>query len=126
MNLLKYSLLIGYCAALVWLSLASSLPQTGLDWPHKDKLGHALAYALMTLLAAWVWSRGASLTLKGLVLGLLFAMVFGGVMEFLQGLVTPARQAEWWDLFANFSGGLIVFFGGLRWLVRREKLNSRA
>lgn len=125
MNLLKYSLLIGYCAALVWLSLASSLPQTGPDWPHKDKLGHALAYALMTLLATWVWSRGAGLTLKGLVLGLLFAMVFGGGMELLQGLAAPARQAEWWDLFANFSGGLIVFLGGLGWLFRSRQINSR-
>jgi len=124
-NLFRHSLLILYCAALAWLSLSSSLPQTGPDWLHKDKLGHALAYALMTLLAAWAWSGQQGLSRKGLVLGLVFAMGFGGALEILQGVVSRARHAEWWDLAANISGGLLVFGGGLWWLARRRKLNPR-
>ena len=92
----------------------------------KDKFGHALAYGLMTLLGAWAWSRGRSITSKGLLLGLISAMIFGVLMEVLQGLLTPHRQAEWLDLVANLAGGLLMCAVCLMWLKGREDLKARA
>lgn len=126
MTFLKIVLFSCYALALVWLSLASDPPQPQFSWPHKDKFGHALAYGLLTLLGAWTWSRGAFVTTKGLFLGLTSAMIFGVLMEILQGLLTPHRQAEWLDLAANLVGGLLVFAGCLLWLKRCETLRIRA
>lgn len=126
MTFFKILLFSCYALVLVWLSLAADPPQPQLSWPHKDKFGHALAYGLMTLLGAWAWSRGRSITSKGLLLGLISAMIFGVLMEVLQGLLTPHRQAEWLDLVANLAGGLLMCALCLMWLKGREDLKARA
>lgn len=126
MTLIKIILFSCYALVLVWLSLAADPPQPQFSWPHKDKFGHAAAYGLMTLLGAWTWSRGSLITLKGLFIGLTSAMIFGVLMEALQGLLTPHRQAEWLDLVANLAGGLLVCAVGLMWLKRREGIKDRA
>jgi VanZ family protein len=112
----------GYALTLLWLSLASDPPQPQVSWPHKDKIGHALAYGLMTLLGGWALSRGRIMTLRHLAWGLGIAMIFGGSMEILQGLMTVHRHAEWLDLAANLAGGLTVFAVGWWWLKRRDDL----
>lgn len=126
MTFFKILLFSCYALVLIWLSLAADPPQPQLSWPHKDKFGHALAYGLMTLLGAWAWSRGSFITMKGLLIGLTSAMFFGVLMEVLQGLLTPHRQAEWLDLAANLAGGLLVFAACLPWLKRRKGLKARA
>ncbi|MDO3379928.1 VanZ family protein [Geoalkalibacter halelectricus] len=93
-------------------------------WPHKDKVGHFLAYALMTLLGAWAWSGRRALTRRGLYTGLLIAAVFGGLMEILQGTLTTHRHAEFADFLANLGGALTAFAGGWWWVRRRNGVAS--
>ena len=91
---------IVYLACLVWLSLAPSLPSLPglLAW---DKLQHAGAYGLMTLLGglAMGYDRRAGWYYSALV-----AVAFGGFMEILQGACTVNRSADWFDLAADAVG----------------------
>ena len=106
---------------MLWLSLTSSPPQISgvLGW---DKLLHACAYGLLTLLIvqfllyaplnsgnAW-WQAG------------FVAICCGGLIEILQLLANTGRTAEWWDLFADAVGAFLAYvifrkfpgLGGLR------------
>lgn len=92
--------------AILWLSLTPSPPQLPgvLGW---DKLLHAGAYGLLSLLIAQAllclsfsfqqaWWRAA-----------LAAVVYGALLEILQMLVQTGRTAEWWDLFADALGAFV-------------------
>ena len=96
-----------WAGSIAWLSLIPSPPQIQgmLGW---DKLQHAGAYGLLSLLAAqtmhslprvkidnaW-WYAGLS------------TLCFGGLMELLQLAMQAGRTAEWWDLAADALGILI-------------------
>jgi VanZ family protein len=89
---------------IAWLSLIPSPPQIPglLGW---DKLQHAGAYGLLSLLIAQAfrtlprvqpqkaWWRAA-----------LAALCFGGLLEILQLVMQAGRTAEWWDLAADALG----------------------
>ncbi len=91
-------------AVMVWISLVPSPPHLpGLfGW---DKLQHAGAYGVLTLLgglavrydrrAAWLGSAAV-------------AVAVGGLMEILQGTCTLHRTADWLDLTADAVGALAV------------------
>jgi VanZ family protein len=122
MYFVKIALFFAYSLCLLWLSLTSAPPGEDLSWPwpHKDKVGHFLAYALMTLLGAWTWSRGHFPTKRGLLTGLIVAAAFGALMELLQGTLTTHRHAEAADLVANLAGSLAVFAAGWWWLSKKR------
>lgn len=93
-----------WAGIIAWLSLIPSPPQIPdlLGW---DKLQHAGAYGLLSLLIAQtlhtfphlqpekVWWRAA-----------LAALCFGSLMEILQLVMQVGRTAEWWDLAADALG----------------------
>ncbi len=99
--------LFTYICVLFWLSLTSNPPQIPgvLGW---DKLQHAGAYGLLSLLIAqaflclpgnrpdrtW-WYAG------------LTAVGYGGLLEILQLVALTGRTAEWWDLFADAVGAFL-------------------
>ena len=80
-----------------------------------DKIGHFIAYAILSLNALFVWQQ-RPLKFK-IVLGL--AMVgYGLLMEFLQGFV-PGREVSAYDLLANSIGvgiGYLLFSRVKRYL----------
>ncbi|MDD2898599.1 MAG: hypothetical protein PHI31_07775 [Desulfuromonadaceae bacterium] len=83
---------------ILWLSLmpASSAP-SGLGW---DKLNHAGAIAVITLLAylslqSRRWAAGAAF---------LYGMFLGVLIELLQAALTTTRFAEWGDVAADLVG----------------------
>ena len=93
---------------LLWLSLTSSPPQLPgvLGW---DKLLHAGAYGLLTVLIAQLlvylfFDSGKFWWRAGLA-----AIAYGGLLEILQLLAQTGRTAEWWDLCADAFGAFIAY-----------------
>jgi len=105
--------------ALLLVSLATlpAFPAGG--WIAWDKLHHAVAYAVLTLLG------GRSLVLLGLrpcrgwSLSAGFSLFFGAVLEILQMSLTTHRTAEWGDLFADGIGAGAVCLAA--WLAYRRR-----
>jgi VanZ family protein len=96
--------LASWAILLVCLSLApaESMPSMGFfTW---DKLLHAASYSTLTILI--VWAYAGRLSLRGVSLGWICApaILFGGLMEICQGLLTSNRTAELGDLLANATG----------------------
>lgn len=104
--------------AILWLSLTPSPPSVPslLSW---DKLRHALAYALLTLLLGRalvpLWSRPRA----GWDVAAALAVGYGAVMELAQGLLTEARCADVGDLLANAAGAAAVLLAVRRRNPRR-------
>ncbi len=96
--------LASWAILLVCLSLApaESMPSMGFfTW---DKLLHAASYFTLTILI--VWAYVGRLSLRGVPLGWICvpAILFGGLMEICQGLLTTNRTAELGDFLANGTG----------------------
>ena len=105
-HILRLSIPVLWALIILWLSLTSSPPQLPgvLGW---DKLLHAGAYGLLSILLAqaflcppfsmnkpW-WSAGIA------------AVVYGALLEILQLLSQTGRTAEWLDLFADAIGACV-------------------
>lgn len=87
---------------LVLLDIVLSLAPSGAAAPLvPDKVTHFSTYFL---LAFWFVSLAARKRFTAVTA----VIALGGVLELLQGL-TPARQPEWLDLFANTAGALLAF-----------------
>ncbi len=68
-----------------------------------DKLIHLLAYCLLTF--SWIIALQQQLKKEKVIYVLAFSIfVFGIVIEVLQGVLTPYRQADYVDVIANFLG----------------------
>jgi len=105
---IRLSAPILWALIMLWLSLTSSPPQISgvLGW---DKLLHACAYGLLTLLIAQFLlytplNSGKAWWQAGLV-----AVCYGGLIEILQLLAHTGRTAEWWDLFADAVGAFLAY-----------------
>lgn len=96
-----------WAGTILWLSLTSNPPQIQgvLGW---DKLLHAGAYGLLSLLLAQfllcVFGRNSS---KAWWYAGFAAVCFGALLEILQLVVQTGRTAEWWDLFADAVGAFL-------------------
>lgn len=106
----RLALPILWAAVICWLSLTSTPPQIPgpLGW---DKLMHAAAYALLTILVAQFLHKDAGRGKAGFFAGC-SAVLYGGLMEVLQRLMQTGRTAEWSDLVADIVGafaGYVIF-----------------
>ena len=88
----------------LWLALRPAPPGEPL-FAHADKVGHALAFALLGWLGAC-----SGLPRWPLVIGLL---AYGGAIELLQGL-TPTREPSWADWAADAAGLALGVWVGAR------------
>ena len=90
-------LLAGLAVMVSWLAL-SPAPPDGLDtgW---DKLNHAGAFAVLTVVSIFAFARSQR-NLWRLLVGLL---CYGAAIEVAQSF-TPTRSAEWGDLLADLIG----------------------
>jgi len=82
------------------ISLKSGL---GIGMQVSDKILHATAYSLLTIswLLTYVLKSGS---LKSIMLVASAVFIYGIIIEILQGALTNYRQADLYDVFANFSG----------------------
>jgi VanZ family protein len=105
-NTLIHSVTVIYTIAIAVLSLAhlTELPElnTGFD----DKIAHFILYAGLCLF--WFMSLYVLKTKSSLLIASLLSIVFGAVIEVLQGVVSIYRTADIFDLVANCLGVLIM------------------
>jgi VanZ family protein len=121
---LRIIVLLLWVAGVLWLSLTPSPPSFSSGLFSWDKLRHAGAYALMTLLAGRVFILFSPTPRCGWIRAAVFAFVFGGLTEVAQGMLSEVRQAEFGDMLANACGAgfvLATIFVRLR-LTKRRKL----
>ena len=71
--------------------------------PTNDKVGHFLAYSALSFNLLLLCN-----STKQKILGISFAIGYGLLMEFCQGLV-PGRDPSVYDMIANSTGVLIGF-----------------
>lgn len=98
---------IVYAAALFWASGMSRLPLPHLGLDLQDKLLHASAYALFSLLIYRALSRPSPLV-RRLHTGSALLGIGYAVTDELHQLFVPGRQAELSDLAADIIGIIAV------------------
>ncbi len=77
-------------------------PRIGIDLPEGDKLGHLLAYALLSAWSVWIFASRRSHWKAALSLVLL-----GIAMELAQGMLTNDRMMDGRDIVADTLGVLV-------------------
>jgi len=97
---------ISYTILLAIGSLAKINNQSTFNIKYEDKIVHFLAYAILCMLVF------LSLTIKGinksLLYAVLFAFIYGIVLELLQSMMTHTRVSEGLDIVANTLGILAM------------------
>jgi len=76
-----------------------------------DKILHAFGYFLLTI--SWLLAYGVKPSPLKLTMFIASAVfIYGIIIEILQGALTDNRQADLYDVFANFSGIAVatIFF----------------
>ena len=106
---LRLTIFVFTALTILYLSVMPNppVPQTGiLSW---DKVQHALAYALLALLAGWALLPLVSPPMRAWRYALIFALGYGVLMEALQAWLTSARSGDIADILANAVGGLMIY-----------------
>ncbi|MDP2268096.1 MAG: VanZ family protein [Deltaproteobacteria bacterium] len=112
----RWPVFIAYATVIGWLSLTPAPPQIEDDFFGWDKLQHAAAYGVFTLLAGWAFGTFPLAWKRRWWLAVLAAVTCGGLLEIAQGLFTSQRTAEWGDLLADLVGAVCAY--GLVYLNR--------
>jgi len=99
--------LVAYCGFIFFLSSQSRLIDTPLDFPNKDKLVHAIAYAIMAYAAWSAFRHHLAKHLLLAVVSVLFASMYGVSDEFHQSFVA-GRDADVWDWLADTVGASLM------------------
>jgi VanZ family protein len=107
-----------FIKALIWailILIGSSLSGDTLsevkfiNIPGFDKFVHVTWYFVLFLfLAAGVYKKRQSIQINQILLLLLACVVYGGLLEFLQGNIFVKRSEDVFDFIANSSGVIIA------------------
>ncbi|HEY6839033.1 MAG TPA: VanZ family protein [Geobacteraceae bacterium] len=92
---------------ILWLSLIPSPPVLKSELLGWDKFQHAVAYCLLTLLGVSSLD-GLPAIRHRLLWASAGAMLFGAVVEAVQGVFTTTRTAEIGDLLADAAGAAVA------------------
>ncbi|MCH2198312.1 MAG: VanZ family protein [Flavobacteriales bacterium] len=80
-----------------------------------DKVGHFLVFFVFTLILKTGLKRQvrfATIQQRSTLSALAFAIPYGGILEYLQGAVSPDRNSDLMDFVANVAGclvGIVIF-----------------
>lgn len=98
-----------WLTTITWLSLSGGLQMPGFNLLSTDKLAHAAAYFLLTVLFVWGFRRSAAKPPTNKALGLIFigCSLYGAFMEWVQGTYFPNRMFEYDDMIANAIGAFL-------------------
>ena len=121
----KYSFFIAilYSLALATVSLIQlkDLPNVGVSFG--DKIFHFLAYSVLTFLwfntLFFYFKTGIT---KAIIYSGIFAVIFGIILEALQGSATTYRSSDVFDAIANTLGALftmLILLASKRLLVKK-------
>ncbi len=109
----RFILMVSVSLGILWLSLTPSPPTFDtaiLGW---DKAQHALAYGVLTLTSGLFFRQYGFPAKQAWWGAVIYAIVFGGVLELLQAIAGTGRSCEWTDLVADTVGALTVGIIGL-------------
>ncbi|MBE9490310.1 MAG: VanZ family protein [Bacteroidetes bacterium] len=100
------TLAICYTLVLAVLSLVNikSLPKLGSNFD--DKIFHVFAYTVLVLL--WYFTLHSLKTAKPILIAVCFSIVYGIIIEVLQGQLTTVRNLDVLDILANCIGVAIA------------------
>lgn len=121
----KYPLSLSVIAAIIFLSLFNP-PQTKLDnISNIDKLAHVCMYGGLELTIWFEYLRHHSTLnwIRIVLLGILFPIALGGLMEITQMELTQGRSGEWADFIADTIGvvvGSVIGFFMIRRILRKR------
>lgn len=90
------------------LSLVEPENFTKIDVKNSDKYAHFITYFWLTLLLYLALPKNQLNLNSRLLFSFLFSVIYGIIIELLQGLVTVKRQPEIMDVFANTFGSFIA------------------
>lgn len=116
-----------YTLLITWGSLTSAPVNTEAP-AHFDKVIHFAAYFGLTLL--WLIYRWRlrtttqALSLKAIILIVILTVLYGIVIEVLQGRYTADRMADGWDVTANSIGALLAAVVFMTVINKSERLKS--
>ena len=103
---LRWLLAAVWAGAICWLSLIPAPPVLHHRWLGWDKLQHAAAFGLLTLLIGGAMTSCRASDVRCWGRAVLLATCFGALIELLQGVLTRYRSAEFGDLAADLVGAL--------------------
>lgn len=116
-----------YTLLLTWGSLMSAPVNTEAP-EHLDKVMHFAAYFGLTLLwLIYKWKlkiTSQALSLKVIILIMILTVLYGIVIEVLQGRYTADRIADGWDVTANSIGALLGAVIFITVINKSERLKS--
>ena len=98
---LSLYLLVAVASIILVVSLIPGMPKSS-KMPHIDKIGHGVAYALLAFLLFGVLRIPVRSETWTIILSLLGCVVYGGIIELLQGVT--GRSSEFLDLVSDFAG----------------------
>jgi VanZ family protein len=105
----RWLLFTAYVLVICWLSLTPAPPQIEDAFFGWDKVQHAGAYGVFTLFAGWAFGSFALDLKRRWQLAVAAAVIFGGLLEIVQGMFTRTRTAEWGDLLADLIGAACAY-----------------
>lgn len=103
--------------ALVCLLPFKKLPDVGVSFG--DKIFHSLTYVVLTFLwFSTFFFQFKTSKINAIIYSSVISIVFGIIIEVLQGVFTTTRQADVFDVLANSIG---VLFAAVLIVVKKQK-----
>ena len=113
--------------AIIWTVLitvaslvsSSAIPKVNLLW--NDKIVHFLFYFFFVVFWSFALHKNFYLKKYSFII-VVFAIVYGIIIEVLQSVLTKTREADLFDAFANSLGAIVGFVGFL--IVKNKIFNK--
>ncbi|WP_075340418.1 VanZ family protein [Tenacibaculum agarivorans] len=100
-NAIYFAIAITVAIAVLSLAKLSTLPT--ISFKYKDKVAHAIAYFVLTMV--WLFSFIKREQKAIIILG---CIIYGILMECLQSILTNYRMFDYYDMIANTFGVLLA------------------
>jgi len=113
-NALAIALFITLLVA--FLSLVSLHGVAKVNISNSDKIGHTIAYFTLSLSWFYVFKDHS----KKRSIAIFLLIIYGIVLEVLQGTLTTYRTADFYDFIANTTGVLLAVFVFYLWYRNQE------
>lgn len=105
-----YMLAVAIAIGILLLSTVFSVPFQIEGISYLDKWEHTFAYFALSFSFLHAFWKAGKLSAKTTLLIILFAVLYGLLLEFVQFTFFPDRYFEWVDALANSLGSLLGLF----------------